>query len=106
MAATKTIWWDKNNDQHEGWIKDGKTYMDEAATTRVPIGATVQTAGGTYKMTSNGGLPTYQTSKNQYEQKSNAAINAYDAAGKVQQERINSATNAAIAELNRQKQIA
>lgn len=106
MGATKTTWWDKNNDQHEGWIKDGKTYMDEAATTRVPVGATVQTAGGTYKMTSNGGIPTYATSKNQYEAKGNAAINAYQAAGNVQKERINSATNAAVAELNRQKQIA
>lgn len=106
MAATKTVWWDKNQDRHEGWIKDGKTYMDEAATTRVPVGATVQTAGGTYKMTSNGGIPTYETSKNQYEQKSNAAINAYRAAGKVQEERIKSATDAAIAEFNRQKQVA
>lgn len=105
MAATKTVWWDKNNDQHEGWIKDGKTYMDEAGTTRVPIGATVQTAGGTYKMTANGGIPTYATTRNQYEQKSNAAINAYNAAGRFQEERINRATNAAIAEINRQKQI-
>ncbi len=104
MSATKTIWWDKNNDRHEGWIKDGKTYTDEAATTRVPIGATVQTEGGTFKMTSSGGIPTYATAKNQYETKGNAAINAYEAAGKVQQERINSATNAAIAALNNQKQ--
>ncbi|MBQ2742302.1 MAG: hypothetical protein IJF32_05805 [Oscillospiraceae bacterium] len=105
MGATKTVWWDKNNDQHEGWIKDGKTYMDEAATTRVPIGATVQTNAGTYKMTSDGGIPTYATAKNQYEAKGNAAINAYKAAGNVQKERIDSATNAAIAELNRQKEL-
>lgn len=104
--ATKTVWWDKNGDQHEGWIKDGQTYLDEAGTARVPVGATVQTAGGTYQMTSNGGVPTYATTKNQYEQNSNAAINAYQAAGKVHEERINSATNAAIAEINRQKQIA
>lgn len=103
MATTKTIWWDKNGDQHEGFIKDGLTYTDEAATARVPNGATVQTAGGMYKMTANGGVPTYATAKNQYEQKSNAAINAYQAAGKVQEERINSATEAAIAEINRQK---
>ena len=105
MAATKTVWWDKNHDQHEGWIKDGLTYMDEAATTRVPVGATVQTAGGTYKLTSNGGVPTQATARNQYETKSNAAINAYEAAGRVQEDRINSATNAAIAEINRQKDI-
>lgn len=104
--ATKTVWWDKNNDQHEGWIKDGKTYTDEAATTRVPVGATVQTAGGTYKMTSNGGIPTYATSKNQYQSAANAAINAYKSAGQVQEDRINSATNAAVKELNRQKGIA
>lgn len=106
MAATKTVWWDKNNDQHEGWIKDGLTYMDEAATTRIPVGATVKTDGGTYLMTANGGVPTQATARNQYEANSNAAINAYKAAGNVQQERINSATNAAIAEINRQKQIA
>ncbi len=104
--TTKTVWWDKNNDQHEGWIKDGQTFVDEAATTRVPIGATVQTQGGTYKMTANGGIPTLATARNQYENKSNAAINAYSAAGKVQEERINSATDAAVAELNRQKRIA
>lgn len=104
--ATKTTWWDKNGDVHEGWIKDGKTYMDEAGTARVPTGATVQTNGGTFKMTENGGIPTQDTARNQYENKSNAAINAYKAAGQVQQDRIKSATTAAIAEMNRQKNLA
>lgn len=104
-AATKTVWRDKNNDQHEGWIKDGLTYTDEAATARVPVGATVQTAGGTYKMTSNGGVPTYATAKNQYAANTGSAIKAYEAAGQVQADRINSATDAAIKELNRQKKI-
>ena len=104
--ATKTTWLDKNNDQHEGWIIDGKTYMDEAGTTRVPIGATVNTAGGTYKMTSNGGIPTYQTAKTQYQSAAQAALNAYKAAGSAQTDRINYATDAAIKEFNRQKGIA
>jgi hypothetical protein len=104
--ATKTQWWDKNGDVHEGYIKNGQTYLDEAGTARVPVGATVQTNGGTYKMTSSGGVPTMATAKNQYQQNSNAAINAYQAAGKVQEERIKSATDAAIAEVNRQKRIA
>ncbi|MBQ3224409.1 MAG: hypothetical protein IJB42_01745 [Oscillospiraceae bacterium] len=104
--ATKTTWLDKNNDQHEGWIIDGKTYMDEAGTTRVPIGATVNTAGGTFKMTSNGGIPTYQTAKTQYQSAAQAALNAYKAASGAQEKSIQYSTDAAIAELKRQKGIA
>lgn len=104
--ATKTTWLDKNNDQHEGWIINGQTYMDEGGTTRVPIGATVNTAGGTFKMTANGGVPTYQTAKTQYQSAAQQALNAYKAAGSAQTDRINYATNAAIAELNRQKKLA
>lgn len=106
MALSTTVWYDKNNDRHTGYIKDGKAYVDENATTRVPIGATVETAGGTFKMTDNGGVPTAATARNQFLQGTDAAINAYKAAGRIQNDRINSATNAAIAELNRQKQIA
>ena len=106
MALPTTVWWDKNGSQHTGYIKDGKTFVDENATARVPVGATVQTAGGTFKMTDNGGVPTAATARNQFLQGTDAAINAYKAAGQIQNDRINSATNAAIAELNRQKQIA
>ncbi len=106
MALPTTVWWDKNGSQHTGYIKDGKTFVDENAQARVPVGATVQTAGGTFKMTDNGGVPTAATARNQFLQGTDAAINAYKAAGQIQNDRINSATNAAIAELNRQKQIA
>ena len=104
--ATKTTWLDKNNDQHEGYIINGKTYIDEAGTTRVPIGATVNTAGGTFKMTSNGGIPTYQTAKTQYQSAAQEALNAYKAASGAQEKSIQYSTDAAIAELNRQKGIA
>lgn len=106
MGTTKTQWWDKNGDVHDGYIKNGQTYLDEAGTARVPVGATVQTNGGTYKMTANGGVPTMATARNQYVQNSDAAINAYQAAGKVQEDRIKTATDAAIAENNRQKKLA
>ena len=106
MALPTTVWWDKSGAQHTGYIKDGKTFVDENATARVPVGATVQTAGGIFKMTDNGGVPTAATARNQFLQGTDAAINAYKAAGQIQNDRINSATNAAIAELNRQKQIA
>lgn len=106
MALPTTVWWDKSGAQHTGYIKDGKTFVDENAQARVPVGATVQTAGGTFKMTDNGGVPTAATARNQFLQGTDAAINAYKAAGQIQNDRINSATNAAIAELNRQKQIA
>ena len=105
MALPTTVWWDKSGAQHTGYIKDGKTFVDENASARVPVGATVQTAGGTFKMTDNGGVPTAATARNKYESKTNAAINAYKAAGQIQNERINSATDAAIAQLNRQKQM-
>ncbi len=106
MAVSKTTWWDKNGNPNVGYIKDGQTFTDEAATQRVPVGGTVQTAGGTYKMTGNGGVPTYATARNNYANSGNAAIAAYEAASKAQADRVNSATNAAIAELNRQKGIA
>ena len=106
MGTTKTTWWDKENNQHEGYIKDGLTYVDEAGTERIPVGATVKTNGGTYKMTSSGGVPTAATVRNRYQQNTNAAINAYQAAGKVQEDRINAATDAAVAEINRQKKVA
>lgn len=103
MSTTKTVFWDRAGNQHEGYIKDGQTYMDEAGTTRVPVGSTVKTAGGTYKMTANGGIPTSATSRNLYEQNSRKAISAYDAAGEAQRKRIESATDAVLAEINRQK---
>lgn len=106
MALPTTVWWDKSGAQHTGYIKDGKTFVDENAQARVPVGATVQTAGGTFKMTDNGGVPTAATARHQFLQGTDAAINAYKAAGQIQNDRINSATSAAIAELNRQKQIA
>lgn len=104
--ALPTVWYDKNGAQHTGYIKDGKTFVDENATARVPVGATVQTNGGTFKMTDNGGIPTAATVRNNYINSSNEAINAYKAAGQIQKERINAATDAAISEMNRQKQIA
>lgn len=104
--ATKTEWWDKNGDVHDGYIIDGQTYLDEAGTARVPVGATVKTNGGTFQMTENGGVPTMATARNQYQQQSNAAIDAYTAASEAQRRRVQSATDAAIAEINRQKQVA
>ncbi len=42
----------------QGYIIDGKTYKDEAGTTRVDIGSTVPTAGGTFTLTAAGGVKT------------------------------------------------
>ena len=105
MGTSKTQWWDKDGNVHDGYIINGNTYTDEAGKTRVPTGSTVKTNGGMYNMTDSGGVPTMATARNQYDQKSNAAINAYQAAGNIQKERIESATNAAVAELNRQKEL-
>ena len=94
---------DAEGNAQTGYMKDGLTYSDAAMTQRVPVGSTVRTEGGEYKMTSNGGVPTYATARNNYANAGNAAIAAYEAASKAQEDRVNSATNAALAELNRQK---
>ena len=104
--ATRTVWWDKEHKQHEGYIQDGKTYTNQELTERVPVGATVNTEGGTYKMTSNGGVPTYATARNNYQNNVNKAIETYKAAGEMQKQRVQSATDASIAEINRQKALA
>ena len=106
MAVQKTTWWDKDGKVNTGYIQDGKTYVDEALTERVPVGSTVNTNAGTYQMTSSGGVPTYSTARNNYENNVNKAIETYKAAGEMQKQRVQSATDAAIAEVNRQKNIA
>lgn len=42
----------------QGYIIDGKTYKDKAGTTRVDVGSTVPTAGGTFTLTGAGGVKT------------------------------------------------
>lgn len=106
VPAQNATYWDTNGNPQTGYMKDGLTYTDAGMTQRVPVGSTVRTAGGEYKMTSNGGVPTYATARNNYANSGNAAIAAYQAASKAQADRVNSATSAAIAELNRQKGIA
>lgn len=60
-----------------GYIKNGVTYQDKNYTQRVPVGAIVNTAGGTYRMTPNGGVPTEQTQINQYNTRANRYIDEY-----------------------------
>lgn len=60
-----------------GYIKNGVTYQDKNYTQRVPVGAIVNTAGGTYRMTPNGGVPTEPTQINQYNTRANRYIDEY-----------------------------
>lgn len=103
MRKMKVTYYDPNGKKSDGYIKDGKTYTDENFTQRVPVGSTVETAGGTYKMTESGGVPTYQTAQNNYKNKTQEHIAAYEGAARAREEAINAATTAAIERLNAQK---
>ncbi len=49
-------YWDKNGNRQIGYMINGQTYVDQAGTQRVGIGSRVQTGGGLYEMTANGGV--------------------------------------------------
>lgn len=87
----------------DGYMKDGITYTDKTMAQRVPNGAIVHTAGGTYEMTENGGVPTAQTVINDYKNQSKAYMDAYSAAQKAQEQKIDANVRAAVARLNAQK---
>jgi len=46
---------DSNGEKKQGYILDGKTYTDAAGQNRVGVGSVVNTGGGLYRMTENGG---------------------------------------------------
>lgn len=49
-------YWDKNGNRQIGYMINGQTYVDQAGTQRIGIGSRVQTGGGLYEMTANGGV--------------------------------------------------
>ena len=87
----------------DGYMQNGITYTDKTMAQRVPNGAIVHTAGGTYEMTENGGVPTAQTVINDYKNQSKAYMDAYSAAQKAQEQKIDANVRAAMARLNAQK---
>ncbi len=56
--TTGVIYQTPDGKNAQGYIIDGKTYKDENGTTRVDIGSTVPTAGGTFTLTGAGGVKT------------------------------------------------
>ena len=59
--ATATTYIDPTGKRKTGYIIDGLTYTDELGTNRVPVGSLVQTGGGVYHLTNNGGVLVGQT---------------------------------------------
>lgn len=55
-AASQTTYTDPEGYQKTGYIIEGKTYTDEAGTSRVPIGSVVTTGDGAYILTDEGGM--------------------------------------------------
>lgn len=52
----QVTYYDPNGNQQTGYIIDGKTYADPEGKTRVGVGSLVNTAGGWYEMTDQGGV--------------------------------------------------
>lgn len=89
--------------RQKGYSKDGRTYTDEGLTTRVPVGTTVHTAGGDYRMTSDGGVMTGQTMLNKLQADNQRAMEIYKAAEEAQKQRIDANVQAMVNRLNNQK---
>lgn len=82
-----------------GYIIDGKTYKDSSGTTRVDVGSTVPTAGGTYTLTPLGGVKTpssiasdlgsaYRTGEASLRSVKNAKVDSINAATRKAQDAI------------------
>lgn len=56
--SVKVKYYDPTGKAREGYIIDNKTYKDPDGNERVDIGSVVETAGGTYTLTKNGGVKT------------------------------------------------
>lgn len=56
--SVKVKYYDPSGKAREGYIIDNKTYKDPDGNERVDIGSVVETAGGTYTLTKNGGVKT------------------------------------------------
>lgn len=54
--SVKVKYFDPSGKAQEGYIIDNKTYKDSQGTQRVDLGSVVETAGGTYMLTKNGGV--------------------------------------------------
>ena len=54
--ATQTVYIDPEGRRQTGYIIDGLTYTDPQGASRVPVGSIVQTGGGVYQLTNQGGV--------------------------------------------------
>ncbi len=101
--ATGVIYQTPDGKSAQGYIIDGKTYKDEGGTTRVDIGSTVPTAGGTFTLTAAGGVKTPASVANDltsaYKQSAEHLGAGYDA----RRNAINAATSRAQDRINDQK---
>ena len=101
--ATGVIYQTPDGKNAQGYIIDGKTYKDIEGTTRVDIGSTVPTAGGTFTLTGAGGVKTPASVVNDlaaaYKQSTGHLGAAYDA----KKNAINAATSRTLDNINDKK---
>ncbi len=86
-----------------GFVKDGVTYTTPELKDRVSNGTMVHTAGGVYKMTSDGGVPTTPTILNKYQDSTQKYMDIYKASQEATERRIDANVQAAVNRLSDQK---
>lgn len=93
QAPVQTTYLDQNGQRHNAFLINGQTFLDPQGNQRIPVGSVVETAGGKYLMTENGGVPI--TDGELYQQQVNQMFQQRQAQ---QAEAINKATEAGVLE--------
>lgn len=103
QAPIQTTYLDANGERRGAFLINGQTYLDPQGNQRIPVGSVVETAGGKYLMTENGGIPItegelYQRQLNQMFQQRQAqqaeAINKAAEAGALEYQQLIPGINA------------
>ncbi|MBQ8004640.1 MAG: helix-turn-helix domain-containing protein [Oscillospiraceae bacterium] len=101
--TTGVIYQTPDGQNAQGYIIDGKTYKDRNGTTRVDIGSTVPTAGGTFTLTGAGGVKTPSSVTNDLMAAYRQSAGHLDAAHNARSNAINAATEREINRINDQR---
>ncbi len=101
--VTGVIYQAPDGSSKQGYIIDGKTYKDVYGTQRIEQGSTVPTAGGTYTLTSSGGVKTPGSITNDLQHAYGTYEQNIRNAGAQKQEAIKKATSENLAKIDDQR---
>ena len=101
--VTGVIYQTPDGGSKQGYIIDGKTYEDVYGTKRIEQGSTVPTAGGTYTLTSSGGVKTPGSIADDLERAYGTQAQYIKNASVQKQKAINTATSENLAKIDDQR---